>query len=157
VGAPGDDGTTGDTGYTGPAASDANPWSTYSISWTASTSNPGIGNGTLAGRYKQVGKTVFVNIQLVIGSSTTLGTGYWQFSLPVTAQSTNAVILNGIFSQPGTQFLQGSAITSYDNNTGYVVPLLNNGASGSTTITSSSPFSWATSNILTLSGMYEST
>jgi len=60
-------------------------WQSYTVSWTAATTNPSIGNGTLAGRYVQIGKTVIGVIKLVMGSTTTYGSGAWSFSLPKTS------------------------------------------------------------------------
>lgn len=57
------------------------PWVDYTPAWTAST-NPAIGNGTLLGRYKVVGKTVHLRIYMSAGSTTTFGSGDWSFGLP---------------------------------------------------------------------------
>ena len=62
-------------------------WTSYTPTWTAS-SNPSIGNGTITGRYIQVGKMVHVWIRVVGGSSTTFGSGTYAWSMPVTARST---------------------------------------------------------------------
>jgi hypothetical protein len=81
-------GAKGDTGPSGPSASDAAAWTTYNPSWTASVTNPVIGNGTITGRYKQIGKTVFVVVKISMGTSTTYGSGIWRISLPVNAFAT---------------------------------------------------------------------
>lgn len=60
-------------------------WTSYTPTWTAATTNPVLGNGTLVGRYKQFGKTVLVNITLTAGSTTTFGTGAYSFALPFAA------------------------------------------------------------------------
>nr|BFE85838.1 hypothetical protein GCM10020093_084390 [Planobispora longispora] len=59
-------------------------WTSYAITWTGATTNPTIGNGSLDGAYQRAGdgKTVAVRLRLVIGSTTTLGSGLWGFSLP---------------------------------------------------------------------------
>jgi hypothetical protein len=57
--------------------------------WTATTTNPTIGNGTLTGRYIQLGKLVIYRIYLVGGTTTTLGTGPAYFiTLPVASTGT---------------------------------------------------------------------
>lgn len=48
---------------------------------------PVLGNGTLVGRYAQIGKTVFMRAHLTTGSSTQRGTSYWTISLPVPAKT----------------------------------------------------------------------
>lgn len=58
-------------------------WSTYTPTWTAVTTNPVLGNGILAGRDLQVGKTIQFSIKLTDGSTTTYGSGGWKFTVPV--------------------------------------------------------------------------
>lgn len=60
-------------------------WTAYTPSWTGSTSNPALGNGTIYGRYKVVGKVCTVLVEIVMGTTTTFGTGFWMVSLPFTA------------------------------------------------------------------------
>jgi hypothetical protein len=59
------------------------------VAYTPTLTNITLGNGTLTGRYKQIGKLVFFEVTLTFGSTTTLATvaNYTQsprFSLPVT-------------------------------------------------------------------------
>jgi hypothetical protein len=60
-------------------------WDTYSPTWTGTGSNPAIGNGTLTGRYFQIGKLYVVEIILTPGSTTTYGTGDWRLTVPTAA------------------------------------------------------------------------
>lgn len=67
-------------------------WTTYVPTWgvtsgTAST----IGNGSLVGRYQQVGKTIHVAAQITMGSTTTYSASQWTLSLPVTAVSSSTL------------------------------------------------------------------
>lgn len=50
--------------------------------WGGSTANPAIGNGTLRAKYQRMGSRVSMTVELIVGSTTTLGTGDWSFSLP---------------------------------------------------------------------------
>jgi hypothetical protein len=62
---------------------DANPGLVaYTPTWGATGSQPTIGNGTLNGSYARLGKVVFVNFVLTIGSTTFVGGGAWIFGLP---------------------------------------------------------------------------
>lgn len=58
-------------------------WTAYTPTWTAATTNPVLGNGTIVGRYIKVGRTVTFTAQLTIGSTSTFGTGNQQIGLPV--------------------------------------------------------------------------
>lgn len=57
-------------------------WTAYTPSWTASTTNPSLGNGTLIGRYQKIGRTVIFHVNLITGSTTSYGSGSYSFSLP---------------------------------------------------------------------------
>ncbi|MFI9344918.1 hypothetical protein ACIG0D_27185 [Streptomyces sp. NPDC052773] len=67
-------------------------WTSYTPTWTSSTA-PSLGNGTLVGRYMKIGRTVFVVIHLTTGSTTTYGSGSYNWSLPVTAASGGAAVV----------------------------------------------------------------
>jgi hypothetical protein len=152
----GSTGTVGATGPTGPAASDANAWSTYAVAWTASTTNPSIGDGTLTGRYKQIGKTTFVYVKMQAGSSTTFGSGSWRFSLPVNTNASTYAILPMTMLDNGSSWYQGLAYTEYEGDASYVTPVWNRGATGSIPVNATTPYTWVATDSLTFSGSYES-
>lgn len=56
-------------------------WTTYTPTWTSAV-NPVLGNGTITGRYIKIGRTVTVSILLTCGSTTTYGSGAYNFGLP---------------------------------------------------------------------------
>lgn len=60
-------------------------WEAWTPTWTATTTDPTLGNGVLSGRYFRNGKFVHCNLFLEFGSTTTEGVGTWEFSAPVTA------------------------------------------------------------------------
>jgi hypothetical protein len=120
-------------------------WTTYTPTWTASTTNPTLGNGTLSGRYLQIGKRIEFSIQITWGSTTTAGTGTWAFSLPVNnfaganspfncqARMVGNAVRNGILGGI-------SAFSLYD-------------ATGAAVTAAS--FTWAAGNVLSILGVYE--
>ena len=57
-------------------------WETWTPVWTASTTNPVIGNGTISGNYCRFNKTVIAEGSIIMGSTTTYGTGTYRISLP---------------------------------------------------------------------------
>ena len=78
-------GPTGEQGATGPTGSfNTEALQTYNPVWTASTTNPTIGNGTLAGKYLIMGRLVFSSIKIIAGSTTDRGSGTYRVSLPFT-------------------------------------------------------------------------
>lgn len=66
-------------------------FSSYTPTWTSTGTEPAIGNGTITGRYIQVGNLVQAWIVLTMGSTTTFGTGNYIFSLPTSVQSLHPV------------------------------------------------------------------
>jgi hypothetical protein len=67
------------TAPSGPAMTD---WVAYTPVWTASTTNPTIGNGSIAGFYRRVGDSVECRIDILGGSTTTSGSGTYSWSIP---------------------------------------------------------------------------
>lgn len=60
-------------------------WSTYAVTWTATGGGNSVGNGSLVGRYRKLGKEVTLQIMLTFGSTSNPGSGQYSFSLPFQA------------------------------------------------------------------------
>jgi microcystin-dependent protein len=139
----------GSTTFNVPSLSaNVSEWKAYTPTWTGSGSNPAIGNGTLSGRYKQDGQTVFVDIYVVMGSTTTFGTGNYAFALPVTAVDTNGHVLQATLFDAGTALYQRPV--ALDSATVLAVKDLPGGGS----ITPTVPFTWAATDQIRISGTY---
>lgn len=83
----------------------------YTPSWTATTTNPAIGNGTIHGHYTREGRTVTATVTITMGSSTTYGTGTWKVSLPFTRAAVNPRATGALFMfDSGTIFRSGVAL-----------------------------------------------
>ena len=85
-------------------------WTTYTPTWTAST-NPAIGNGSLLGRYLKIGRMVFVEINVIAGSTTTFGSGSYNWALPFTAANAGVSVV-GHAHWLGTDRWQGQVVVS---------------------------------------------
>lgn len=57
-------------------------WTSWTPVWSSSGTQPVIGDGTIVGLKREVGKTVFFRILITLGSTTTVGTGNYSVSLP---------------------------------------------------------------------------
>lgn len=150
-------GPQGDLGPTGPAASDNNSWASFVPNFTASVTDPVIGDGTVLGKYKQIGKTVFLKINIVMGNSTTFGSGNYNISLPVTAKDNSGIILPATYLQNGTGYFLGSAINEYDGSNSHVTLMAIDSTTPAmaTTVSPSVPFTWASTDTIHISGSYE--
>lgn len=54
----------------------------YTPVWTGATTNPVIGNGSITGFYRAVGKHISFRINILAGSTTTFGSGAYSFTYP---------------------------------------------------------------------------
>lgn len=75
---------------------------TWTPTWSTSGTAPAIGNGTLEGKYTMLSNN-FVTCVMTFkaGSTTTFGTGEFQFTLPITGSGT----ANGSFGFVGTAYI----------------------------------------------------
>ncbi len=60
-------------------------WQSYTPTWASAGTPPALGNGTIVGRYIQIGKFISVQVKLTLGTTSTVGTGQYFISMPVTA------------------------------------------------------------------------
>lgn len=60
-------------------------WTTYTPTWAGSVLNPTVGDAVFSAAYSQIGKRVKFRIVLTMGATTAFGTGFYTFTLPVTA------------------------------------------------------------------------
>lgn len=94
-------------------------WTTYTPAWAASAGSVSLGNGTLTGRHKTVGKTVHLQVAWLAGSTTTYGTAgaFWTFGLPsghvaaATAQGACTMLDVGVLEYGGIcRILAGASV-----------------------------------------------
>lgn len=70
--------------------------------WQAATTNPAIGNGTVASRYILAGHLLIWNVRIVAGSTTTFGSGTWQLISPFTLKKSADSLMEGVFDDAST-------------------------------------------------------
>lgn len=131
-------------------------WTSYTPIWTGAVTNPVLGDGTLVGAYKQVGKIVFVRVKLSAGSTTTFGTGAWYFTLPVVAKTTEGVQL--VCSMRGGTMLSpnwyvGIVNGAYGEFTDKSAIITS--ASPAVAVSAGDPFIWSQGHTLQFNGSYE--
>jgi hypothetical protein len=136
----------------GIVGTDLGKWQSYTVSWTAPTTNPAIGNGTLVGRYVQIGKLVIGTVQLIIGSTTTYGSGVWLFSLPKTVAPGKLLMGNWVAKDTSAgKFYSGNlyALSEATTVDQFVRDNISNWLNNTT------PFTWANTDALYFSFTYE--
>jgi len=123
-------------------------WTSWTPTWSGSLGAPSLGNGTVAAKYKQIGKTVFFRIHYVFGSSTNFGSGAYGFTLPVSAVEDTACAVVCVDSSatnryPATGWLSGGSVFRVA------------AGSGAAGIAPGVPFTWDASDELIMGGVYE--
>ena len=123
--------------------------------WTHSDStNPAIGNGTLKAHAFRWGELAFVQLSLIIGSTTTFeataSPGQWQFSVPwACAGDLGLQVGSARVEDAGTLFHAGTCAIE-DGDTFFVVVAENTNSS----IRKDQPFTWAVNDELHATIMY---
>ena len=133
--------------------SDSLLWSSFTPGWHAASVDPAIGDGTIGGRYVVIGDLVVCQIEIVMGSTTTFGTGEWYVGLPVTAADADMVVGSAAGLDNGTGVFGGIA-TNLDAgaDADYVVVAAPDG-SGNWSATQ--PFTWTNGDRLVIGVAYE--
>ena len=128
---------------------------TYTPTWTSSGTQPTLGNGTLSGRYMKINKLAWVQILFIFGSTSSAGTGTYEFSLP-----------SGLTARTGLYgFMSQGVARIYDSSTGQITighaGFINGNTdrvaayAGTGTVGATSPFSFATFDEIVMTFTYE--
>lgn len=79
--------------YPGRGAGGPSGWTTYTPSFNSQNADAALGDGSIEGRFKIDGDTLFYSISLGWGSTTNGGTGFFVFSLPAGVTIDNAKMI----------------------------------------------------------------
>jgi len=129
-------------------------WASYTPVWSSSGTAPAIGNGTISGRWVQVGKTVSVKISLLFGTTSTYGTGGYSISLPVAAAtsvgSVGAGYLNDVSAGGGGHYNGIAVVRTVAPTVALILE-----ASSHAQVSAVGPVTWANTDAWTFSLAYE--
>jgi len=143
------------TGSVNGAVIDNTAWTSYTPSWTAASSNPVIGNGTITGQYKVIGKTCFVRGNIVMGSTTTFGSGEWYVSMPFTASNADAILLNANILDNSTAWYN-ALIAGARAGFNFKSAIQYQNTGGTTdSLSPTTPFTWTNGDRFLWNGSYE--
>jgi hypothetical protein len=131
-------------------------WIPYTPAWTGTGGNPTIGNGTLKGRYLQLGAWVYFIAEATAGSTTTFGSGTYALALPVACRTTAPIQLVAVSMRDdsaNSRYL-GSAYMSGGSTASIAVY---QGAAGGNlqSVTNLAPVTFAVNDSITAWGVYE--
>jgi hypothetical protein len=131
-------------------------WTAYTPQWTAASVNPAIGNGTIEGYYKVIGKTCFVRGNIAMGSTTTFGSGEWYVSMPFTASHADAILMTVTLLDNGTAWYNATmagARAGFNHKAPIQYQNISNGTAND--VNSTQPFTWASTDRFIWNGSYE--
>jgi len=124
-------------------------WTAFTPTWNNLT----VGNGTTTGRYTQIGKTIFVQSNITFGSTTAI-TGTVSFNNPVDRTGTIVSHYGLLFDSSASAVYQ-----TYPQGSGQTMIVRASVASATyvtyTNLSSTVPFTWATSDLISIGVVYE--
>jgi hypothetical protein len=128
-------------------------WTTY----TPTLTNITIGNGTIVGRYKQVGKKVTVLVYVKWGSTTSASGGF-VISLPVTgiaSYSTYEPRFSSTILDAGSAYYVGTLVLNSATKVDLLAILANGTYTNWTNVNATTPFTWTTNDMFSYMFTYE--
>jgi hypothetical protein len=125
-------------------------WSSYTPVWSSSGTAPALGNGTLTGKYKRVGDTVHIRIVLLLGTTSTVGSGTYRFSLPVAGK--NNSLMPMVFKDGSARY-SGTCEIVAETTTGDNMRLHVDGGTG--TVGAAAPVVPGNGDQIIIAGSYE--
>jgi hypothetical protein len=144
-------------GSTASISIESTAWTAYTPTITADGGGFALNNGTVSGRYKQIGKTVFFKLKFIFGSTTAAGTGHWNFSLPVTAYDSSFTFSATILDE-GVAWYGGignGGYTGSTSNFAVIIPGTSAAVTTWATVGNGGPFLWGAADNITITGSYE--
>jgi len=131
-------------------------WTSYTPTWTSDATQPTLGDGTLTGAYKVIGKTCFVRVRLVYGTTTNSGTGAFYFNLPFSASVSSGIQFPCSILNDGAAWYQATVTGQYGGFTNKTAIIgQSSGANSSEGITGTFPFTFGNLDSIQFNGSYE--
>jgi len=125
----------------------------------AFTTNPQLGtDGTATCHYVQIGKTVHFRVAITFGTTGTIsaGSGLYLFPYPVTplTPATQSPPIGSAVIRDNSATKEYHGLARMNNTTAFTV-LIQTDSTGVASVSNSTPFTWAASDTIRISGTYE--
>ncbi|MEU9865480.1 hypothetical protein AB0D99_31890 [Streptomyces sp. NPDC047971] len=134
-------------------------WIPYTMSWTGTTTNPAIGNGIIEAEYALVGGLCTVRGNVTMGSTTTYGSGQFQFSIPFMAatlgHADNHWVGSATSIDRGAAWFPGQCRVASGTNYAQCISSTTAGGGTPTEWNPTRPFTWANTDNLSFTVTYE--
>lgn len=115
----------------------------YSPAWTAITTNPVLGNGSLRALYRLTNDLCELWLRLLVGSTTTFGSGSWQFAMPRPATKIPQIGELLLLDVSSTTRYAGACRIDPGSNLLYSIT-----HAATTPVAAATPFTWAVNDEL---------
>jgi len=130
-------------------------WTNYTPTWTASTTNPVIGNGTITGQYRRSANSDIVHfwLRILTGSTTTYGSGVYRFgigAMPALSAGAKLWAAPGGWTRDSSSTANYAIVARWDAATGTFIA-----SSAGSLLTPTLPFTYAQGDEIALNGFYE--
>lgn len=152
---PGDVSITGSVIIPGSTIPIDTAWTSYTPQWTSGGTFPVLNNGTATGAYKVIGKTCFVRGIIVMGTTTTYGTGAWLISLPITASLAQSILIPAVMLNSGVAWYSGLVNGGRIGNTSKAEIQWQTAAGTADPLSATVPFTWGSADAFSFNGSYE--
>ena len=119
-------------------------WTSYTPVWTSSGTAPSIGNGSIVGAYRRVGDSMELAVYLTMGSTSTFGSGNWQFSIPANYTISTSPVPQGMC---GIADAQIGGVNNWQMQTWTYSSTTLGAILNGTWATATTPGTWAASNV----------
>lgn len=129
-------------------------WTSYTPTWNTTGGSPTLGSATLVGAQRTVGKTVDFQIVLTWGAGTSVPSGGWSFAVPV-APLRRSVFFGEVYDASATSHWTASFEVDAGATTGSILVGPSTAGNAWRAVGSTTPFTWASGDIVALSGSYE--
>lgn len=132
-------------------------YTAYTPTWTSNASAPVIGNATVTARYVRIGRLVHAWGCIAFGSSSTFGSGQYYFDLPVAAAAfgTSRAIVGTVSLFDSSGSVTGLAAAQLESATKFKSIYGATYLGAETIATSSTPWTWAQSDVIAWNLLYE--
>lgn len=130
-------------------------WTTFTPTWTGATTNPVIGNGSISGKYRRSATSDIVHfwIYILMGSTTTYGSGVWRFgigAMPALSASAKLWCAPQGWARDSSTTANYDITARWDAASGTFI-----GSSQGSLLLQGVPFTYATADEIALNGWYE--
>lgn len=143
-------------GATPTVSIESTAWTSYTPSLATNGGTITLGDGSITGAYKLIGKTCHFRAKFTVGSTTSIGANEILIGLPVQAASSEYTF-SGAALDNGVSWYEITGVGLYIGSTTQFAMVVKNASTGSSSqgVSSTIPITFGSGDYITISGTYE--